>query len=119
MIEVGLNYKLGGTKFPAYICFHSYLVGAEVLRHRQYVQKINKSTNCHGDTARILRLSKFFENAIEQNLQLFTKNQLRFKLKKNQILILDNRITLHGRTSFAKTEKRIFYRYWMGQEKIC
>lgn len=47
------------------------------------------------------------------------KNQLRFKLKKNQILILDNRITLHGRTSFAKTEKRIFYRYWMGQEKIC
>lgn len=86
MIEVGLNYKLGGTKFPAYICFHSYLVGAEVLSHRRYVKKISKSTSCHGDTARILRLSKFFENAIEQNMQLFT-NYGQSLIKKAKVSI--------------------------------
>src|SRR3990167_5457486 len=39
-------------------------------------------------------------------------NQLRFKLKSGQALLLDNCKALHGRTLFAQDEKRLLYRYW-------
>lgn len=72
MLEVGLRYKLGGTMFPAYICFHSYLVAVEVLSHRKYLNNINVATNCHGSTMRILTMSNHFGGAINNNLHLFT-----------------------------------------------
>ena len=38
------------------------------------------------------------------------KNQLRFKLKPNQILVLDNRALCHGRTSFPSHQRRTLWR---------
>tara|TARA_R110000868_G_scaffold162538_2_gene393888 strand:+ start:2538 stop:3374 length:837 start_codon:yes stop_codon:yes gene_type:complete len=72
MLEVGLRYKLGGTMFPAYICFHSYLVAVEVLSHRRHLNNIDIATNCHGSTMRILTMSNHFGSAINNNLNLFT-----------------------------------------------
>ena len=39
-------------------------------------------------------------------------NQIRYKLQKNQILILDNTQALHSRTSFKSDSDRLLYRYW-------
>jgi alpha-ketoglutarate-dependent taurine dioxygenase len=40
------------------------------------------------------------------------KNQLMFKLKANQILVLDNTSVLHGRTAFSKDEVRKLNKLW-------
>jgi alpha-ketoglutarate-dependent taurine dioxygenase len=40
------------------------------------------------------------------------KNQFIFKLKANQILLLDNTSILHGRTSFPENEVRKLNRLW-------
>ncbi|MEQ8996223.1 MAG: TauD/TfdA family dioxygenase [Coleofasciculus sp. B1-GNL1-01] len=40
------------------------------------------------------------------------QHQTILKLKRNQILILDNTKVLHGRTSFKRTEKRKINRIW-------
>lgn len=39
-------------------------------------------------------------------------NQVRFSLKKNQILVLDNTRVLHSRTAFDNNSDRLLYRYW-------
>lgn len=39
-------------------------------------------------------------------------NQIRYKLQKNQILILDNTQVLHSRTAFNANSNRLLYRYW-------
>jgi hypothetical protein len=41
-------------------------------------------------------------------------NQIRLKLKENQVLLLDNCRALHGRTAFPKNDGRLLYRYWFG-----
>jgi alpha-ketoglutarate-dependent taurine dioxygenase len=39
-----------------------------------------------------------------------SRNQFKFKLKENQILVVDNRALCHGRTSFSTDEKRTLWR---------
>ncbi len=46
------------------------------------------------------------------------KNQIRFKLKSGQTLILDNCLVLHGRTQFPKNDGRLLYRYWFGNNAL-
>lgn len=46
------------------------------------------------------------------------KNQIRFKLKRNQFLILDNTAVFHGRTAFPRMSERILHRYWFGERKV-
>lgn len=43
------------------------------------------------------------------------ENQIRFKLAKNQLLIIDNCIVLHGRTKFLASEDRLLYRMWFSE----
>ncbi len=40
------------------------------------------------------------------------ENQIRFKLKRGQLLILDNCQVLHARTGFPPSSQRLLYRYW-------
>lgn len=62
----------------------------------------------------ILDVFKFITSYVHD-----VRNQIRFKLKKNQLLILDNRKVLHGRTSFQNSETRVLYRYWLNKEVLC
>tara|TARA_R110002074_G_scaffold87265_1_gene192700 strand:+ start:24 stop:425 length:402 start_codon:yes stop_codon:yes gene_type:complete len=62
----------------------------------------------------VLNVFKFITSYVHD-----VKNQIRFKLKKNQLLILDNRKILHGRTSFQNNDTRILYRYWLNKEVLC
>lgn len=39
-------------------------------------------------------------------------NQIRFKLQKNQLLVLNNQRIFHARTSFPVDSSRILYRFW-------
>lgn len=73
MIETNeIKYRLGGTKFPAYLAFHSYLVGVEVLLFRlDYFDK-NTPFQYHGSLERIIRLCKLFEKSLLTNINLFT-----------------------------------------------
>jgi hypothetical protein len=45
-------------------------------------------------------------------------NQIRLKLKENQILLLDNCLCLHGRTGFSNNGARLLYRYWFGNRHL-
>lgn len=40
------------------------------------------------------------------------KNQIRFQLNENQLLIINNSRMLHGRTAFDDNEPRTLYRFW-------
>lgn len=51
-------------------------------------------------------IAKYIHNA---------ENQIRFKLKSEQVLLFDNCRVLHGRTSFAMNDPRLLYRYWFEQ----
>lgn len=47
------------------------------------------------------------------NQYIHTKeNQIRIKLKQNQVLLIDNHKILHGRTAFSKSEQRDLYEFW-------
>ncbi|OGT38682.1 MAG: hypothetical protein A3F11_03560 [Gammaproteobacteria bacterium RIFCSPHIGHO2_12_FULL_37_14] len=45
-------------------------------------------------------------------------NQIRFKLAKNHLLILDNCRVLHGRTKFLISDDRILYRMWFSKCRL-
>lgn len=45
-------------------------------------------------------------------------NQTRLVLKAGQILLLDNRRILHGRTRFPINDDRVLYRYWFGNHSV-
>jgi hypothetical protein len=46
------------------------------------------------------------------------KNQVRFKLKSGQLLIIDNCIVLHGRTKYLASDDRILYRMWFSESRL-
>jgi hypothetical protein len=71
MIEVGMPYRLGGTAFPAYLAFHSYIVGVEILAFRNDMGRLMAATNYHGSTARIIRVTTRFQQAVMNHIHLF------------------------------------------------
>jgi alpha-ketoglutarate-dependent taurine dioxygenase len=46
-------------------------------------------------------------------------NQLRFSLRPNQALLMDNCNVLHGRVSFSNSNARLLYRYWFKESSVC
>ncbi len=54
------------------------------------------------------KVSKIYEHL--NSFVCDPKNQFKFKLKQNQILVLDNRALCHGRTSFPSNERRTLWR---------
>jgi hypothetical protein len=80
MIDTELQYKLGGNQFPAYLAFHSYIVGVEVLCFRQEATGFEYSGNYHGSTKRIIRVCNEFQKALAKEMNLFsTSGQLIFE----------------------------------------
>lgn len=74
MIETyDIKYRLGGTKFPAYLAFHSYLVGVDVLLFRLNYFKADTSFHYHGASDRIIRICGLFEKALFNHIHLFTE----------------------------------------------
>lgn len=73
MIETGLKYVLGGTKFPAYIAFHSYIVGVEVLCFRERATGLHFEGNYHGSTERIIKICDSFQSCLIKNLDIFSE----------------------------------------------
>ena len=61
-------------------------------------------------------LKKVFELITEYIHQ--PKNQIRIKLEKGDLLIINNFRVLHGRTSFDNNSNRTFYRFWFGSKNI-
>jgi hypothetical protein len=72
MIDVGLKYVLGGTQFPIYIAFHSYLVGIEILNFRWQFNGLNYTGKYHGTTTRIVNGCESFQVGLKGNLSLFS-----------------------------------------------
>lgn len=72
MIDVGLNYNLGGTQFPLYNAFHSYLIDLEILNFRQQVYGLNFTGSCHGNTANIVSRCEKFQMALNNHVSLFS-----------------------------------------------
>ena len=74
MIETHLKFVSGGTKFPAYLAFHSYIVGIEILYFRWQSTGLNYKGNYHGDTPRIIRVCRMFKQCLLNNISLFTEH---------------------------------------------
>jgi hypothetical protein len=71
-IETELKSKLGGNKFPVYIAFHSYIVGVEALCFRQQTTGFEFNGNYHGNSERMFKVCKIFQNALDKEMRLFT-----------------------------------------------
>ncbi len=72
MIETNLKYVQGGTKFPAYLAFHSYIVGVEMLTFRKNFTGWDFVGNYHGSTERIFKVCLSFRKSLQQKNNLFT-----------------------------------------------
>ncbi len=72
MIDVGIKYVLGGTQFPIYIAFHSYLVGVEILNFRQQFNGLNYTGKYHGTTKRIVNGCESFQTGLKEYFSLFS-----------------------------------------------
>lgn len=85
MIDTELKYKLGGTKFPAYIAFHSYIVGVEVLCFRKNATGFEYTGNYHGSTKRIIKICNEFQKSLTNEMHLFSPRG-RSLFEKSEIL---------------------------------
>jgi len=72
MIDIGIQYVLGGTQFPVYIAFHSYLVGIEILSFRQQFNGLDYAGKYHGTTTRIIYGCENFKAGLKENFSLFS-----------------------------------------------
>jgi hypothetical protein len=71
-LEVGLPFVLGGTAFPAYLAFHSYIVAVEMLAYRARTDQWGVVPKYHRSTERVLRIISAFRSAIEPEASRFT-----------------------------------------------
>lgn len=71
LIDTSLIYVHGGNAFPAYIAFHSYMVGVEMLRFREVNDMLSFKGAYHGDTRRIIKVTKKFQDSLIKNIDLF------------------------------------------------
>ncbi|GEM_PF-1541325 len=86
MIDTELKYKLGGTQFPAYLAFHSYIVGVEVLAYRKKTTTLNFNGAYHGNTQRIIRVCKEFQKSLINRIDLFSPRGKSFIEKSVDLL---------------------------------
>lgn len=71
-IETGLPFVLGGTAFPAYLAFHSYIVAVEMLLYRNVTNQLDACPKYHRSTERVIRIIDAFKAALSPNVSLFT-----------------------------------------------
>ncbi len=81
-----IQFIRGGTKFPIYLAFHSYIVGVEVLCFRAEMGELQYQGNYHGNTERILRICKQFKFCLENNFDLFYEPAQAILIKANTLL---------------------------------
>lgn len=86
MIETNLKYKLGGNAFPAYLAFHSYIVGVEILGFRKHVMGFEYKGNYHGTTKHIVRVCNEFKRVLHNHSFLFTERG-KFLLSEANVLL--------------------------------
>lgn len=89
--------------------------GGETATRATFVEQEGKiSMTFRSDSVISIAIPPQLEKAynIIKNYVNDPKNQLRFKLKANQIVLLDNTSVLHGRTSFPDNEVRKLNRLW-------
>ena len=72
MISTYFKFVLGGNSFPAYLAFHSYLVGVEVLFYRSEMGTLSTSPKYHGPTDRITSILIELQQKLLLNQSLFT-----------------------------------------------
>lgn len=72
-VESGLPFVLGGTAFPAYIAFHSYIVAVEMLLYRDATNQWDVCPKYHRSTDRVIRIINAFRNALGEHILLFTE----------------------------------------------
>ena len=73
MIQTDVKNLRGGTGFEAYIGFHSYMVGIEMLQFRRDRGVVNYENHVHGHTQRIHRRCQKFLNLMKNEGRLFTE----------------------------------------------
>ena len=71
LILTNLKYVRGGNSFPAYIAFHSYTVGLEMLCFRKEQDMLQYKGEYHGTTKRIIRVTSEFQRGLLRNKHLF------------------------------------------------
>ena len=71
-LEVGLPFVLGGTAFPIYLAFHSYIVAVEMLAYRKHTGQWDVSPRYHRSTKRIIKIINAFGAALDPELKRFT-----------------------------------------------
>ncbi|MBW4499910.1 MAG: TauD/TfdA family dioxygenase [Scytonema hyalinum WJT4-NPBG1] len=89
--------------------------GGETATRTTFVEQKGKiSMTFRSDSVISITIPPQLEKAykIIKNYVNDPKNQLIFKLKANQIVLLDNTSVLHGRTSFSDNEFRKLNRLW-------
>lgn len=76
-----IKFVAGGTQFPAYIAFHSFIVACEVLLFRCKIVDATATYSRHGSISKIIQLCYRFYKALSQHKELFTPkaNEIREK----------------------------------------
>lgn len=84
-IQTGMPFVLGGTAFPAYLAFHSYIVAVEILLYRAATKQWGVCPRYHRSTARIIRIIEAFRPALDAHAALFTRRAQEILLRAEQV----------------------------------
>lgn len=71
LVETGLPFVMGGTSFPVYLAFHSYIVAVEMLLYREDTGQLDECPVYHRSTARVVRIIHALGRAMRTNHALF------------------------------------------------
>lgn len=71
LIETGLPFVMGGTRFPIYLAFHSYIVAVEMLLYREATQQLDACPTYHRSSARVVRIIHALRDALQDSYAMF------------------------------------------------
>ncbi|MGV7175656.1 hypothetical protein [Xanthomonas axonopodis] len=70
-VKTGLPFVMGGTCFPIYLAFHSYIVAVEMLLYREATGQLDACPVYHRSTARVIRIIHALGQAMRTNCAMF------------------------------------------------
>lgn len=70
-VETGIPFVMGGTCFPVYLAFHSYIVAVEMLLYREATGQLGACPVYHLSTARVIRIIHALGQAMRINRSMF------------------------------------------------
>ncbi len=85
-VETDLDHKAGGKSFQLYIGFHSYVVGVEVLLHREATDTLDYQGKYHGPSERIIQMGEIAKKLIAIHLKKFTEHGQEIILRSSREL---------------------------------